>query len=704
VLDEVASLVEQLASTVLAADVDDLAALATAHSCVLRIAAESGAVTPAGLGARLVRTSRDAEQLIEQIILRTPADLNDSLRTLGATVESLQGLLRGDVPVDDAPAVAAARPTAGIQQQSQAAGAPHGAGDDDQTIEPESPVHADDVSLASEFISEARTHIELAEANLLRLEEAPGDPEAVNAIFRGFHTVKGGAGFLNLKQIGALAHSAENLLDLARKGKLALAGDVVDVVLESIDLLKSLVGLLEVAVRDGAPTPVEPRLPGLLRRLHRAADLSPPAAAAPAPDAPAGDAAAEVGQAPTAEAKASDAGAHGTGGGDAAVKVSTERLDSLINMVGELVIAQSMVRQDVTALAASNHRVIRNMSQLGKMTRELQDLSMSMRMVPIQGVFQKMARVVRDVSRKAGKEVEFVVIGGDTELDRNVVEAIGDPLVHMVRNSVDHGLEPAAERLAAGKSRAGRVELRARHQAGHIVIQIIDDGRGLNVQKIRKKAVEAGIVGPDDVLTDQQTFQLIFAAGLSTADKITDISGRGVGMDVVRKNVEALRGRIDIESAAGRGSTFSIHLPLTLAVIDGMVVRVGDQRYIIPITSIEQTIRPKPEQLSTVQQRGELCMVRGRLLPLTRLHRLFGVTPRTTDPADALVVIVQDNQRAACVLVDELLGQQQVVIKSLGDGIGAVPGVTGGAILGDGGISLILDIPGLIDLTTAGDR
>jgi two-component system chemotaxis sensor kinase CheA len=371
-------------------------------------------------------------------------------------------------------------------------------------------------------------------------------------------------------------------------------------------------------------------------------------------------------------------------------------------MVGELVISQSMVSQDVTAVAATNQRVIRNLSHLGKITRELQDLSMSMRMVPIQGVFQKMARVVRDISRKAGKEVEFVVVGGETELDRNVIEAIGDPLVHMVRNSVDHGIETPDQRVAAGKSRAGRLELRARHQAGQIIIDIVDDGRGLNTDRILKKAIDNGLVAKDEALTEQQIFQLIFAAGLSTAEKITDISGRGVGMDVVRKNVEALRGRIDIQSTPGRGTTFSIHLPLTLAVIDGMIVRVGSERYIIPITSIEQSLRPKADQLSTVQNSGEMCLIRGRLLPLVRLHKLFDVTPRTTDPTAALVVIVQDNQRSCCLLVDELLGQHQVVIKSLGETIGAIRGVSGGAILGDGSISLILDVAGLIDLASGG--
>jgi two-component system chemotaxis sensor kinase CheA len=378
------------------------------------------------------------------------------------------------------------------------------------------------------------------------------------------------------------------------------------------------------------------------------------------------------------------------------VKVATDRLDSLINMVGELVIAQSMVAQDIAAHLNQNQRLSRNMGHLGKITRELQDLSMSMRMVPIHGVFQKMARLVRDVARKFGKEIDFDMVGGETELDRNVVEAISDPLVHMVRNSVDHGIEMPDDRERNGKSRAGRVELKAYHQAGSIVIEITDDGRGLNKAKLLKKAREAGLLKDGQELTEQEIFKLIFHPGLSTAEKVTDVSGRGVGMDVVKKNVESLRGRIDITSTEGKGSTFTIRLPLTLAVIDGLVVKVGSERYIIPLTSVEQSIRPKPEHLSTLQGRAEMCLIRDRLLPLFRLHRLFNVQAKHEDPTEALVVIVQDEDRHCCLLVDELLGQQQVVIKSLGESLGQIQGISGGAILGDGNISLILDVPGLI--------
>ncbi len=362
-------------------------------------------------------------------------------------------------------------------------------------------------------------------------------------------------------------------------------------------------------------------------------------------------------------------------------------------MVGELVIAQVMVVQDAKPLLVGKHRLARNLSHLGKITREMQELSMSMRMVPIHGVFQKMSRLVRDLAKKTGKEIELSLVGGETELDRNLIEAITDPLVHMVRNAADHGIEMPDQRQQVGKHRAGRLELKACHHGGNIVIEITDDGRG-----IAARAIQLGLIASAEGMSDEQLFALVLEPGFSTAEQVTDVSGRGVGMDVVKRNVEALRGRIDITSVEGRGATFAIRLPLTLAVIDGLVIKVGAARFILPILSVEQSLRPKAEQLSSIQGRGEMCMVRETLLPLYRLHRLLNVTPTTQDATQALVVIVQDDSRRGGLLVDELLGQQQVVIKSLGEGVGKVRGVSGGAILGDGNVSLILDVPGLIDV------
>lgn len=268
----------------------------------------------------------------------------------------------------------------------------------------------------------------------------------------------------------------------------------------------------------------------------------------------------------------------------------------------------------------------------------------------------------------------------------------------MVRNSADHGVESTEERIKAGKDPIGRIELRAFHQAGNVVIEIEDDGKGLDKERILKKAIDNGLVESGHDLSDEEIFKLIFHAGLSTAQKVTSVSGRGVGMDVVKKNIEALRGKIDISSTPGKGSTFTIRLPLTLAIIDGQIVTIGNDRYIIPINSIVRTLRPEAKQLSSVQNRGEMLVERGQLLPLVRLYKLFGAIPKTKDPTESLLVIVEENNKKCCLLVDELLGQQQVVIKSLGDSLAGTKGVSGGAIMGDGKISLILDIPGLMEL------
>ncbi len=560
-----------------------------------------------------------------------------------------------------------------------------------------------DAILAGEFVQESREHLESAEAGLLKIGENPHDIETINAIFRAFHTIKGVAGFLNLKPIGSLAHAAENLLDMGRKEKLTLEGDCLDVVFAALDMMKTMINTLAATLGTVERVWMPPDgIDALIARLKAqmeggpsagavaaAAKTSPSTTSAPLTDGADGGAA-------TMNAPADGKNGARQVVGDATVKVTTTRLDALINMVGELVIAQSMVQQDLEEMVSDQQpRLDRNVRHLDKITRNLQELSMSMRMVQVQGVFQKMARLVRDLSRKAGKNIEFVTIGGDTEVDRNVAEAISDPLVHMVRNSVDHGIETPEERAKSGKPEIAKVELRACHQGGNVVIIIRDDGRGLDRARLVKKAQDMGILGPGQEISDQEAYRLIFHPGLSTAKKVTDISGRGVGMDVVRKNIEMLRGRIDIESQPGQGSTFIIRLPLTLAVIDGQIISVGREQFIVPIISIEQSLRPQPQQLSTVQGQGEMILIRGQLLPLVRLHHLFGISDAFTKPEESLVMVVGDGDERYCLLVDHLLGQQQVVIKSLGGYFGSIPGVSGGAIMGDGRVRLILDIPGL---------
>ncbi len=566
-----------------------------------------------------------------------------------------------------------------------------------------SSIDEDDVPLVLDFIAESNEHIEAAEAALLDLEAKPDDNEVLNLIFRSFHTIKGMAGFLNLVEIGSLAHSAENLLDLARKGELVLAGENTDIIFESIDLLKKMIATIKKSIETGKPVLSQKQLPNLLERLEASAKNQGTPDLIDTPEGKKIDKKLDkmLALEPSTENKyiaSEEKIITKTHTSDEKIKVSTTRLDNLINMAGELVIAQLMVAEETNTILASEPELNRKVTHQGKIVRDLQELSMSMRMVPIAGVFQKMARLVRDLSHKADKKVTFVTVGEDTELDRSIVDKIADPLVHMVRNSVDHGIESAQQRSEAGKDPSGTIELKAFHQAGNIVIEISDDGKGLDRDRILKKAIENGIVDTNQELSDGEIFKLVFHAGLSTAQKVTSISGRGVGMDVVKKNIESLRGKIDISSTKGKGTTFTIRLPLTLAIIDGQIVTIGDGRYIIPIKSIVRTLRPEAKQLSSVQNRGEMLMERGRLLPLVRLYKLFGIVPSTKDPTESLLVIVEEDGKKCCLLVDELLGQQQVVIKNLGEGLGTTKGTSGGAIMGDGKVSLILDIPGLMDL------
>lgn len=383
------------------------------------------------------------------------------------------------------------------------------------------------------------------------------------------------------------------------------------------------------------------------------------------------------------------------------VKVDAPRLDRLVDAIGELVIAQAMLSQAAIKNVSGDAAVVaRNLSHLDKITRELQEMATSLRMIPVRSTFQKMARLARDVARKLDKQVNFVMEGEDTELDKTVVDRIGDPLVHMVRNALDHGLEPdAAERTDAGKPAVGTVTLRAYHKGGGICIEIQDDGRGLDEQVLLKKAVERGVIKEGDQLSQQEIFQLIFAPGFSTAKQVTDVSGRGVGMDVVKRNIEALRGKIEIQSEKGKGSTFTIRLPLTLAIIEGMVVRLSTERYIIPTLSIVRMLQPGEVHIKSIMQNGQALLIDNELIPLVRLDRLFEVAGAKQDPTQATVVIVENSERKMAVLTDELIGQQQIVIKSLGATMRGLPGIAGGAIMSDGRVGLVVDISGLMTLS-----
>ena len=384
-------------------------------------------------------------------------------------------------------------------------------------------------------------------------------------------------------------------------------------------------------------------------------------------------------------------------GDGSSIRVSTEKVDELMNTVGELVITQSMLTQLGTKLTGSLAEQIRaGLAQLERNVRELQESVMRVRMLPISFVFSRFPRMVRDLSGRLGKQVELKVTGDQTELDKTVLEKIGDPLVHLVRNSVDHGIEMPQARAAAGKPVVGVISLEAYHKGGNIVVEVSDDGGGLQQERILAKARERGLVGATETLTDEQVYDLIFMAGFSTADQATDISGRGVGMDVVRRNIKELGGAIEVRSTAGRGSRFIITLPLTLAIVDGQSVSVGTETYIVPLVTIIESLQLQPGGINRVGGHQEVFWFRDGYVPVVRLHEVFGVKPRATELHQGLIMVVEGEGRRVGLFVDDLLGQQQVVIKSLETNFRRVEGVSGATILGDGAVALILDVPGLI--------
>jgi two-component system chemotaxis sensor kinase CheA len=651
------------------------------------------------------------------------------------------------------------------------------------------------------FFQEAAEHVNNMEASLLGLGDAPADPEVLNSIFRGAHSIKGGSGTFGFDDLTRFTHRLEELLDRMRAGKVNASPARIELLLRACDMLRTLVAAAEtggiappeattlledlaLAQRDGdfvaeaslpmrkwdpkvkfgaqttysirfVPSPdifregMDPLL--VLRELaslgtveETVADLSNlPALSGLVPEScyiswtirliserereeiedvfafvengahiaieakrPEGEISA-VG-APT-PAKSGVAAAGGPavrqrGRDSASIRVATGKVDEIINLVGELVIAQSMSVEVVTGftaerlpeLQAALHEVSRN-------TRELQERVMAVRMLPVGTIFSRLPRIVHDIATTQGKNIRVEVIGEDTELDKSVLEGMTDPLTHLVRNAADHGIASPAERRAAGKPENGTIYLRARHEGGNVVIEVSDDGSGLDTARIRAKALERGLITAADELTEQQIHAFIFHAGFSTRDSASELSGRGVGMDVVRRNVEALGGIVTLHSS-GQGTTVRIKLPLTLAILDGQLVRVGEQRFVLPLVSIIESIRPSPEHVRSVAGEGEVVMVRREPLPLLRLHRLFDVATEVLDPSRGLVAVVEHDSRRFALMVDELLGQQQVVIKNLQANFRRVEGAMGATILGDGRVTLILDIAGLVELARRKER
>jgi two-component system chemotaxis sensor kinase CheA len=546
-----------------------------------------------------------------------------------------------------------------------------------------------DADILREFVNEAREHLDNIEQGVLVLEDQPEDATTLGSIFRAFHTFKGASGFLRLVPVNRLSHELENLLDSARSGRMVLNAACIDVILEGKDVLKEFIDELQLQIDQHKPVePVHVPANSLVARV-RAILENPGADPAPAPTAaPQGNSEAAQPRTTSAEPRKKV--------GSQMMKVDTRRFDSLVELVGELVIAQSQVSQHPDLQNLRSQPLSRNLLQLSQISLELQKIAMSLRMVAIKATFQKMNRLVRDLTANVSKQVDLVISGEDTEMDRTIVEELADPLMHMIRNSVDHGIEKPEDRVAKGKPATGTIKLSAYHQGGSMVIEIADDGGGLNKKRILEKAVERGIVPPGADLEDQQIYDLIFAAGFSTAEKITDISGRGVGMDVVKQNIGKLRGKIAIESTPGEGTTFRIFLPLTLAIIDGLIARVGEQRYIFPTLSVCESFRPTADMITRIGGKGEVVKVRDKLRPILRLYDYFKIPPRSTDPTQSLLIVVESANQQRCVMVDELIGKQEVVIKSLDERFKNNRALAGAAILGDGKVGLILDPSALV--------
>ena len=694
---------------------NDLGRLAQMHTGCQTLSALDGAIGELAMAVA---------NLLEAIILKEAADTDGGLALIPPAVKLIGNVLDGH-DADLAPlqaqirAAAAGEPSSASGLTTNAAAstpppepavpaAPPPAADIEEYVAEPLVIDLDEREHLGAFIAESREHMDAIEVALLEVEQDPGNTAKINELFRPFHTIKGIAGFLNLRDINRLTHELESILDLARKNELTITADTIDLFFSGIDVLKQQIGALaNYLASPGGTTVPQPNIVEIMARLRAtAAGQVPPPAATPTPDAaPSATAAACTPPAPAVAAPMSPPGSTGgdivggAGGssqvGETSIRVDTVKLDLLVDAVGELVIAQTMV--NTSDVVATDKKLIRDVSQVSKIVRDVQETAMAMRMIPIGHTFQKMRRLVRDVARKAGKQVEMRISGEETELDKNVIQAIADPLVHMVRNAVDHGIEISERRRAAGKPETGTLHLNAFHQGDSIVIEIHDDGKGLDRDKLIAKGIERGLVSPGDQLSDQQVFNLILQPGFSTAEQVTEISGRGVGMDVVRRNIERLRGKIDIASELDRGSVFSIRLPLTLAIIDGMLVRLGNERLIIPTIMIEQTLRPESRQITRVQRKGTMIQVRGELITLIQLGPLFGFSD-PIDPTEASVVIAQTETDKIGIVVDELIGQQQVVIKTLGERFKPAKGISGAAILGDGRVGLILEPTGLLAL------
>lgn len=551
--------------------------------------------------------------------------------------------------------------------------------------------------LVQDFLVETNEIIENLDHDLVELESNQNDLELLNKIFRGAHTMKGSSSFLGFNKLADLTHHAEDILNKLRKGEMVVTREIMDTLLEFVDKTKQIISDIE----NGTDTA---DVASVINDLKLASEgklvgKKPAAASAPAAQVAAPVQAATPKAAPKQEAKQQ----HQATQVEQTIRVDVSRLDSLVNLVGELVLSRNRLSQIAGELENKfeNEYLVEQLldvtSAIGMNTTELQLAIMKTRMIAIGKVFNKFPRVVRDIARDTGKEIDLIISGEETELDKQVIESIGDPLLHMIRNSCDHGVETPEVRVAKGKPRTGTVLLSAYHEGNHVVIEIKDDGAGMDPDKLKRKAIEKGVITLDEAnnMDDKQAFGLIFKAGFSTAEKITNISGRGVGMDVVRNNIEKLNGIITIDSKINEGSTFFLKLPLTLAIIQALLVEVAGETFAIPLASVVETVRITNEEIHSFEGR-EVLKLRDRVLSLVRLDEAFALDELEQDEIYVVVVALAEKQLG--FIVDKLIGQEEIVIKSLGEYLGGNPGIAGATITGDGRVRLILDVSGVIEV------
>jgi two-component system chemotaxis sensor kinase CheA len=579
-----------------------------------------------------------------------------------------------------------------------------------------------DAELVEEFLSDAREQLEHIEQGALALEKNGHDAEGIHTLFRAFHTFKGNSSFLDFTAVSSLAHMLESLLAAAREDRLRINSVIIEIILKSRDTLQRYVDEIEAQITGKKPrsvvtiptaalkATVKFMIEGGATMVAKAASKAPPKPAVPAAEP------AKIESKPEPAAKAAEPAetnadeeeetpapkrngtSYVSGTALHAVKVNTSKLDGLVDLTGELLIAQSLIVQSVSSPDVSRHIIARNLDQLSRISKELQRTAMSMRMVPIRATLHKMQRLARDLATKQKKNVQLVLEGEDTEVDRTVVEKLNDPLAHMIRNAIDHGLEEPDARVDKGKPSTGTISIRAYHKSGNIIIEVGDDGQGLNLGRIEEKAIKLGFLQAGAEIAEKDLLAMILRPGFSTAAQVTNVSGRGVGMDVVYKNVSNLRGKIEIKSTPGQGTTFTLRLPLTLAIIDGLIIGVGGQRYVLPTHSVGESFHPKSCRITSLPGGHEVVEMRKELIPLLRLRDHFGLRDMQAPCSDGIMIVIESDGNKRCIVADELIGKQEIVIKNLGEVFRTDPMVSGGAILSNGNVGLILDPGALVNL------